>query len=147
MVRGEYRLCMDLAAEVMEFAERLNEPGLLMEALIFPALTRYYRADFVGARGCSERALSNYEDRARCAYWLRYTGEDVGVVHRSVFAWTLWHLGFPDRALRVSREACELGRQIRRILTFAAGLVVAVLVALGTMARGRATRKRYTGGF
>ena len=26
---------------------------------------------------------------------------------------TLWHLGFPDRALRVSREACELGRQIR----------------------------------
>jgi len=114
MVRGEYRLCMDLAAEVMEFAERLNEPGLLMEALCFPALTRYYRGDFVGARDCSERALSNYEDRARCAYWLRYTGEDVGVVHRSVFAWTSWHLGFPDRALRVSREACELGRQIQR---------------------------------
>ena len=58
MVRGEYRLCMDLAAEAMEFAERLNEPGLLMEALFLPGVTRYLRADFVGARDCFERALS-----------------------------------------------------------------------------------------
>src|SRR5262249_25488388 len=63
MVRGDLRLCMDLAAEAMEFAERLNDPGLLMEALSLPAVTRYYRADFVGARDCCERALSNYEDR------------------------------------------------------------------------------------
>jgi predicted ATPase len=33
-------------------------------------------------------------------------------LHRAHFAVTLWHLGFPDRALRVSREACELSRQI-----------------------------------
>jgi tetratricopeptide (TPR) repeat protein len=103
---------MDLAAEAMEFAERLNDPGLLMEALFLLGTTRYYRADFVGARDCCERALANYEDRARCAYWLRYTGTDAGVSHRSHLAVTLWHLGFPDRALRVSREACELGRQI-----------------------------------
>jgi predicted ATPase len=114
MVRGDFRLCMDLAAEATEFAERLNDPGLLMEALVLPANTRYFRADFVGARDCCERALSNYDDRARCAYWLRYTGEDAGVSHRAIFALTLWHLGFPDRALQVSREACELSRQIRR---------------------------------
>src|SRR5262249_22159165 len=113
MVRGDLQLCMDLAAEAMEFAVRLNDPGLLMEALSLPAVTRYYRADFVGARDCFERALSNYEDRARCACWLRYTSVDAGVSHRAHLAVTLWHLGFPDRALRVSREACELGRQIR----------------------------------
>jgi adenylate cyclase len=113
MSRGDFRLCMDLAAEVMDLAERLNDPGLLMEALVLPAATRYYRADFVGARDCFERALTNYENRARCAYWLRYTGADAGVLHRAHFAVTLWHLGFPDRALRVSREACELGREIR----------------------------------
>ena len=83
------RLCMDLAAEAMEFAERLNDPGLLMEALHLPAVTRYFRADFVGARDCFERALSNYEDRARCAYWLRYTGADAVVSHRAHFAETL----------------------------------------------------------
>jgi class 3 adenylate cyclase/predicted ATPase len=111
--RGDLRLCMELAAEAMEFAERLNDPGLLMEASLLPAATRLFRADFVGARDCSERALSNYEDRARCAYWLRYTGQDAGVSLRAIFALTLWNLGFPDRALRVSREGCELGRQIR----------------------------------
>src|SRR5262249_26110647 len=86
MVRGECRLSMDLAAEAMEFAERLNDPGLLMEALVLPAVTRCFRADFVGAHDCFERALSSFEDRARCAHWLRYTGQDAGVVHRSVFA-------------------------------------------------------------
>src|SRR5262249_37145330 len=52
LLRGDLRLCMDLAAEMMEFAERLNDPGLLMEALLLPAATRHFRADFVGARDC-----------------------------------------------------------------------------------------------
>jgi predicted ATPase len=122
MARGDLRLCMDLAAEAMEFAERLKEPGLLMEALVLPAVTRLFRADFVGARDCFERALSNYEDRARCAYWLRYTGADAGVSHRVCLSPTLWHLGFPDRALQLSREACELGRQIRHPFSLCAAL-------------------------
>ena len=33
VVRGDFRLCADLAQEAMEFAERLNDPGILMEAL------------------------------------------------------------------------------------------------------------------
>jgi predicted ATPase len=133
LVRGDLRRCMDLAAEAMEFAERLDEPGLLMEALFLPATTRYLRADFVGARDCFERALSTYEDRARCAYWLRYTGEDSGVTHRACLSHTLWYLGFPDRALQVSREACELGRQIRRPFS----LCLALHAANGVLQRSR----------
>jgi class 3 adenylate cyclase/predicted ATPase len=110
--RGDLRLCIDLAAEAMGFAERLNDPGLLMEASLLPAATRLFRAEFVGARNCCERALSSYEDRARCAYWLRFTGQDAGVSLRAIYSLTLWQLGFPDMALRVSREGCELGRQI-----------------------------------
>jgi predicted ATPase len=34
----------------------------------------------------------------------------------------LWHLGFPDRALQLSREACELGRQIRHPFSLCAAL-------------------------
>jgi predicted ATPase len=37
----------------------------------------------------------------------------------------LWHLGFPDRALQVSREACELGRQIRHPFSLCAALHMA----------------------
>jgi tetratricopeptide (TPR) repeat protein len=131
LARGDLRLCTDLAAEAMEVAERLDDPGLLMEALALPALTRYYRADYVGARDCFERALSKYEDRAHCTYWLRYTGMDAGVWHRAHFAMTLWHLGFPDRALQVSREACELGRQIRHPFSLCVALWCANYVFQG----------------
>ena len=50
-VRGDLQLCMDLAAEGMEFASRLNDPGLLMEALFMSGETMLYRGDFAaGAR-------------------------------------------------------------------------------------------------
>ena len=49
-VRGDLRLCMDLAAEGMEFAGQLNDPGVEMEALFMSGETMLYRADFAGAR-------------------------------------------------------------------------------------------------
>ena len=49
-VRADLRLCVDLAAEGMEFAGRLKDPGISMEALFMSAETMLYRADFAGAR-------------------------------------------------------------------------------------------------
>src|SRR5262249_43695887 len=69
----------------------------------------------------------------RWAYWLRYTGAHAGVSHGAHFAVTLWHLGFPDRALQVSREACELGRQIRQPFS----LCVALHCVIGVLQRCR----------
>src|SRR5262249_2605979 len=34
------------------------------------------------------------------------------VTHRCYLALTLWHLGYPDQALKLAREACELARTI-----------------------------------
>ncbi len=48
IVRGDLRPCVDLAADGMEFAERLNDPGMLMEALFMPGDTMFYRAEFAG---------------------------------------------------------------------------------------------------
>jgi hypothetical protein len=42
----------------MAFGERLNDPGILMEALFLKALTRLYRGDFAGARECSVTAAN-----------------------------------------------------------------------------------------
>src|SRR5262249_27876556 len=122
MARGDFRLCTDQSAEAMELAERANDPGLLMEALWLPGAPRLHRADFIGARDFFDRALTNYEDRARCEYWRRYTGEDVGVSCRGNYSITLWHLGFPDQAHKVSRDARELARQIRHPFSLAFAL-------------------------
>jgi predicted ATPase/class 3 adenylate cyclase len=112
IVRGDLRLCVDLAADGMALAERLNDPGVMMEALFMPGVTKFYRAEFAGARACHEKALAAFDDRERTKFWTAYTGHNAGVTHRCYLALALWHLGYPDQALRVDREARELARRI-----------------------------------
>jgi class 3 adenylate cyclase/predicted ATPase len=112
IVRADLRLCVDLAAEGMELAQRTNDPGMLMEALFMPGVTMFYRAEFPGARGYFDHALARYEDLARTKFWMAYTGHNASVTHRCYLALTLWHLGYPDQAFRVDREMRELARAI-----------------------------------
>ena len=112
IVRGDFRICSELADEAMVFAERFNDPGLLMEALFLKGLTRLYRGDFAGARECCARALAEFDDRERTAFWAHRVGEDAGVTHRCYLALALWHLGFPDQALKLSSQTVELARAI-----------------------------------
>jgi serine phosphatase RsbU (regulator of sigma subunit) len=113
IVRGDFRLCTDLAAQAVRFGERLDDPGILMEALFLQALTRLYRGDFAGAHECCARALADYDDRARTAFWAGRTGEDSGVAHRCYLSLACWHLGSADRALALNREALALARSLR----------------------------------
>jgi hypothetical protein len=70
VVRGELRACTELAEEAMAFGERLNDPGILMEALFLRGLTRrLYRSDFAGGRDDCARAIAEFDDRERTAFW------------------------------------------------------------------------------
>jgi class 3 adenylate cyclase/tetratricopeptide (TPR) repeat protein len=112
IVRGELRLCVGLAADGMALAERLNDSGVMMEALFMPGVTMFYRGEFAGARACHEKALTAFDDRERTKFWTAYTGHNAGVTHRCYLALVLWHLGYPDQALQMVRESRELARTI-----------------------------------
>src|SRR5262249_44732049 len=111
--RGNFRLCATLAADAVQFAEQADDPGMLMEALFLLGLTRYYRGDFAGAYDCFELALAGYDDRARTAFLAAHTGEDSRVTHPCYLALACWHLGWPDRALVMNREARDLARTLQ----------------------------------
>ena len=117
LVRGDLRPCVGLAAEGMALAERLNDPGMLMEALFMPAATMFYRAQFAEARGWHEKALAAYDDRERTRVWATHTGHNASVTHRCYLALDLWHLGYPDQALKLDRETRELARTIGHAFT------------------------------
>jgi class 3 adenylate cyclase/predicted ATPase len=117
LVRGDLRPCVDLAAEGLAFAGRLNDPGVLMEALFMPGVTMFYRGQFADARACYEKAVAAYDDRGRTKFWTAYTGHDAGVTHRCYLALTLWHLGYADQALRLDRETRELAQTIGHAFT------------------------------
>ena len=74
IVRGDFRICSELADEAMAFGERFNDPGILMEALFLKGLTRLYRGDFAGARDCCARAIAEFDDRERTAFWAGLPG-------------------------------------------------------------------------
>jgi serine/threonine protein kinase/tetratricopeptide (TPR) repeat protein len=112
IVRGDLRVCVDLAADGMALAEGRNDPGMLMEALFMPGVTMFYRAQFAGARACYEKAVADYDDRERTKFWTAHTGHNASVTHRCYLALALWHLGYPDQALKVDRESRELARMI-----------------------------------
>jgi class 3 adenylate cyclase/tetratricopeptide (TPR) repeat protein len=112
IVRGDLRLCVDLAADGMALAEHLNDSGIMMEALFMPGVTKFYRAEFADARAYHEKAVAAFDNRERTKFWTAYTGHNAGVTHRCYLALILWHLGYPDQALQVGREACELARTI-----------------------------------
>jgi predicted ATPase len=111
-VRSDLRRCMDLAAEGMDFARRLNDPGMIMEALFPSGSNLLYRGDFAAASDCFVQAVVEYDDRERTRNWAAHTGQDAGVSCRSNLAVCLWHLGYPDQALQANREVVELARQI-----------------------------------
>jgi predicted ATPase/energy-coupling factor transporter ATP-binding protein EcfA2 len=112
VVRGDFRLCADLAEEAIEFGERLHDPGILMEAFFLRGLAMLYRGDFSGAHKWCDLSIAKYDDRARTAYWSTLIGEDAGVTNRCYLALSLWHIGYPERALQLSRETLSLAREI-----------------------------------
>jgi predicted ATPase len=112
VVRGDFRLCMDLAAEAMALAGRLADPGITMEALFMPGLTMLYRGDFTGARDHCGKAVTEFDDRERTQFWTAHTGQNSGVTHRCYLALALWHLGWADQALALSQETLTLARSV-----------------------------------
>ena len=113
VVRGDFRLCADLAEEAIAFGDRLNDPGIQMEALFLRGLTMLYRGDCAGARKNCAHSIADYDDRARTAYWATLVGEDAGVTTRCYLALAWWQLGYPDRALQLSRETLTLARELK----------------------------------
>ena len=114
VVRGNFRLCADLAEDAVRMGEGLNDAGILMEALFLRGLTKFYRGDFAGAREHFAAALERYDDRARTADWAARIGEDAGVTTRCYLALSLWHLGCPDQARQLSSETVALAREINQ---------------------------------
>ncbi len=122
LVRGDLQLCKGLADEMMALARDTQDPGINMEASVAPAVTLFYRGDFAGCRKHCEEAIVNYEDLEQCRIWSGNTGQNSAVHLRCYLSLSLWHLGYPEQALKMNEELMTMARQIAHPFSLAHAL-------------------------
>jgi serine/threonine protein kinase len=122
LVRGELMLCTELADEMITYAEYTADSGMLMEAHVVLAITKFFQGDFSGCRENCEEAISRHEDSERCRNWSSRTGQNSAVVARCYLSHSLWHLGYTAEAQNVNDEMLALAREIGHPLSLAHGL-------------------------
>jgi hypothetical protein len=89
--------------------------------------TLNYGGEFAAALSHLEQGSALYDPQRRRSHAFGYA-DDPGVVCRSYAAWTLWVLGYPERALRRNREALTLARESAHPLSLAFALFFAAVV-------------------
>jgi predicted ATPase len=111
LVRAELQTARELGEQLLHLAQRVQAPALLLVAHRVLGQTLAFLGEFSTAQVHLERALTLYDPEQHGAFASLY-GQDQGVICRSWAALTLWSLGYPEQALRRSREALTLAREL-----------------------------------
>jgi hypothetical protein len=93
----------ELGEQLLTLAQHIGDPALLLEAHYALGNTVNYLGEFTAARAHFAQGIALYDPQQHRSHGFRY-GQDPGVVCRAYASMTLWCLGYPDQALRWSRQ-------------------------------------------
>jgi predicted ATPase len=111
LVRAEFQTARELGEQLLHLAQRVQAPALLLLAHRVLGQTLAFLGEFSAAHAHLAREMTLYDLEQHRAFASLY-GQDQGVICRSWEALTLWSLGYPDQALRRSREALTLAQEL-----------------------------------
>jgi class 3 adenylate cyclase/tetratricopeptide (TPR) repeat protein len=109
--RGEVDRGRAQAARVLMAAEQSGDRVLALIGNVELANAEYWLGNFASVLVRAEAARSLYEAGRDHALVSTFS-QDPGVAARGYSAWSLWQLGWPDRALVSAREAVELAQRL-----------------------------------
>jgi class 3 adenylate cyclase/predicted ATPase len=112
LIIGQTEQALGLANQLVEVAERLADPNLMLEAYH----SRWANSHVLGlnsiALADTQRGIALYDADRHHAHTYDYGGHDTGVCAYAHSAITLWVSGFPEQAARMSVAALELGHRL-----------------------------------
>jgi class 3 adenylate cyclase/tetratricopeptide (TPR) repeat protein len=123
-VRAEYQTALELAKQLLNLAESVQDSALLLEAHYAVGQALNLMGEFPGAREHLEQVIALYDVQQHRSLAFVH-GTDPGVMARSVAATVLWMLGYPEQALRYSRDALTLARELAHPFSLAFALFTA----------------------
>lgn len=130
LVRGELSRCHELAAQMHALAQGQADPVFPLVAHNVRQQPLFHAGDFAAARHHQEQGLALY-DRQRHRGLTAVYGEDPGVGCLVYGAVTLWHLGYPDRALRSLQDGRSLADELSNPFNLAQALYYGAVTHLG----------------
>jgi tetratricopeptide (TPR) repeat protein len=107
-VRGELREALEATGAGIELAKRRGDQPALINFLRGCALALILMGRPAESLARTEEAVATFnssDERTRTAS--RAAGQDAGAASRAVMAWTLWVLGYPDRATKQMTAALD----------------------------------------
>ncbi|MBI3300989.1 MAG: hypothetical protein HYZ72_02775 [Deltaproteobacteria bacterium] len=110
-VRAELQTARELGEQLLTLARSTQDPSLLLEARLALGATLVWLGEFAPAREHFKQNLALYDPQKHRSHAFLY-GQDPGMVCLSYAAYALWYLGYPDQALKSSREAVALAQEM-----------------------------------
>ena len=117
----------ELAEQLLALAERLQVSGFLIEAHLSMGVPLFWLGEAASARRHYKKVVALYDPNEHRAL-LREYGEDPGIAGRARRGFPLWMLGYPDQAIKTSREAATLAQELSHPFSLARALVIAAWI-------------------
>lgn len=120
-MRGDFEASKAFEKQMLNMAENLQDPILLMESHRLIAENLMRPGAFEAARIQYEKAASYY-DPAEHPKYVGLFGYDPGIIVQAQLAYITWSLGYPDQAVSLGQRSLELARELDHPLSYAAAL-------------------------
>jgi predicted ATPase len=107
VVRAEHEKALALGQHLLRVAESAQDRALLLQAHNALGLSLFFQGDFPASQEHLERCLGLYDPQRHSALAFSYAGQDPRVTARVFSAWASQASGYPDQALRKTRDALD----------------------------------------
>jgi predicted ATPase len=123
-MRAEHGTAMESGERMLGLAERIEDSLLIAVAHCMLGWVMLSLGEFKAARAHLEHMSAFYDPQQHHALAFVY-GQDPGVFCRAFLSHVLWHLGYPDQALKRSQEVIALAQELNHPYTLALALLIA----------------------
>ncbi len=127
LVRGELLAARELGEQLLDLAQKEQDPAWLVEAYRAVGSILCLLGEFSAAWAHLEQGLTLYDPQRHHSSEFLY-GMEPEVFGLSYAAWVLWHLGYPDQALEKSKTALTLAQERSYPFSLAATRVFAAML-------------------
>lgn len=119
--RAELQEAHELGEQCLRLAQAAQDSALLIQAEYLLGATLFCLGEIALSREHLEQGITLYNPKQHSSHAFLY-GQDPGVACLFWVAWALWHLGYPDQALKKGHEALNLAQELSHSYSLAIAL-------------------------